>query len=85
MQVRETPKSTSINYFTVASPMVGTVSCAPASNEPSFVRLYGIDQPKQTLCIIEEVKPMNEIEPKVNGKFVEILVQDHDVVDCGQV
>lgn len=85
MQLREITKSTSVNYFTVASPMVGTLSRAPAPNEPSFVRLYDIVQPKQTVCIVEEVNPMNEIESKANRKVVEILLQDGDVVDCGQV
>lgn len=84
LELKETTKSRSDNYFTIVSPMVGTFYCAPAPNEPPFIRLYDIVQPKQTVCIIEAMKLMNEIESEVNGEVVEILVQDGDVVDCGQ-
>ena len=39
---------------------------------------------KQTVCIIEAMKLMNEIESEVNGYIAEILVEDGDIVDCGQ-
>lgn len=71
-------------YSTIVSPMVGTFYRSPAPAEPSFIDLYDIVQQKQTVCIIEAMKLMNEIEAEVNGEIVEILVQDGDIVDCGQ-
>ncbi|CCP38143.1 acetyl-CoA carboxylase biotin carboxyl carrier protein (plastid) [Chondrus crispus] len=71
-------------YSTIVSPMVGTFYRSPAPGEPSFIDLYDIVQQKQTVCIIEAMKLMNEIEAEVNGEIVEILVQDGDIVDCGQ-
>lgn len=71
-------------YSTIVSPMVGTFYRSPAPGESSFIDLYDIVQQKQTVCIIEAMKLMNEIEAEVNGEIVEILVQDGDIVDCGQ-
>lgn len=82
-----TNKSTSKEletYSTIISPMVGTFYRSPAPNEPSFVKQYDIVQKKQTVCIIEAMKLMNEIEAEVDGEIVEILVKDGDIVDCGQ-
>nr|YP_010904301.1 acetyl-CoA carboxylase, biotin carboxyl carrier protein [Catenella fusiformis]WCH57552.1 acetyl-CoA carboxylase, biotin carboxyl carrier protein [Catenella fusiformis] len=84
LQIRDTTINTSNNYFTIVSPMVGTFYCAPGPNEPPFIKLYDVVQPKQTVCIIEAMKLMNEIESEVNGEIVEILVQDGDIIDCGQ-
>nr|YP_009511285.1 acetyl-CoA carboxylase, biotin carboxyl carrier protein [Gracilariopsis longissima]AXI97162.1 acetyl-CoA carboxylase, biotin carboxyl carrier protein [Gracilariopsis longissima] len=74
----------SISYSTIISPMVGTFYRSPAPNEPPFIEKYDIVDKKQTVCIIEAMKLMNEIEAEVNGKVVEILVQDGEIVDCGQ-
>nr|QOS04586.1 acetyl-CoA carboxylase biotin carboxyl carrier protein [Sarcopeltis skottsbergii] len=71
-------------YSTIVSPMVGTFYRSPAPGEPLFIDLYDIVQQKQIVCIIEAMKLMNEIEAEVNGEIVEILVQDGDIVDCGQ-
>ena len=72
------------SYSTIISPMVGTFYRSPAPNEPPFIELYDIVQKKQTVCIIEAMKLMNEIEAEINGEIVEILVQDGDIIDCGQ-
>jgi acetyl-CoA carboxylase biotin carboxyl carrier protein len=72
------------NYFTIVSPMVGTFYRSPAPNEPYFIELYDQVEKHQTVCIIEAMKLMNEIEAEINGNIVEILVQDGDIVDCGQ-
>nr|YP_009395819.1 acetyl-CoA carboxylase biotin carboxyl carrier protein [Herposiphonia versicolor]ARW64799.1 acetyl-CoA carboxylase biotin carboxyl carrier protein [Herposiphonia versicolor] len=71
-------------YSTIISPMVGTFYNSPAPNEPSFIEIGDIVKPKQTVCIIEAMKLMNEIESEVNGEIVEILVKNGDIVDCGQ-
>ena len=74
----------SITYSTIVSPMVGTFYRSPAPNEAAFVEINTIVKNKQTVCIIEAMKLMNEIESEVQGEIVEILVQDGDIVDCGQ-
>nr|QJH88312.1 accB [Pterocladia lucida] len=81
-------QSTSTNeseiYSTIVSPMVGTFYRSPAPNEPAFIEKYEMVEKKQIVCIIEAMKLMNEIEAEVKGEIVEILVQDGDIVDCGQ-
>ena len=72
------------NYSTVVSPMVGTFYRAPGPNEPAFIQKNDLVEKKQTVCIIEAMKLMNEIEAEVNGEVVDILVKDGDIVDCGQ-
>lgn len=71
-------------YSTIISPMVGTFYRSPAPNEPVFIEKNDIVQKKQTVCIIEAMKLMNEIEAEISGEIVEILVSDGDIVDCGQ-
>nr|YP_009510876.1 acetyl-CoA carboxylase, biotin carboxyl carrier protein [Gracilaria gracilis]AXI96549.1 acetyl-CoA carboxylase, biotin carboxyl carrier protein [Gracilaria gracilis] len=72
------------SYSTIVSPMVGTFYRSPAPNETPFIEKNDIVNKKQTVCIIEAMKLMNEIEAEVNGKIVEILVKDGEIVDCGQ-
>nr|QCI07524.1 acetyl-CoA carboxylase, biotin carboxyl carrier protein [Malaconema sp.] len=64
--------------------MVGTFYRSPAPNEPVFIEQNDIVKKQQIVCIIEAMKLMNEIESEVNGKIIEILVKDGDIVDCGQ-
>lgn len=71
-------------YSTIVSPMVGTFYQSPAPNEPAFIDIGEIVKPKQTVCIIEAMKLMNEIESEINGEIVDILVKNGDIVDCGQ-
>nr|YP_009391269.1 acetyl-CoA carboxylase biotin carboxyl carrier protein [Dipterocladia arabiensis]ARW59413.1 acetyl-CoA carboxylase biotin carboxyl carrier protein [Dipterocladia arabiensis] len=71
-------------YSTIISPMVGTFYRSPAPNEPAFIEKNDIVQKKQTVCIIEAMKLMNEIESEVHGEIIDILVNDGDIVDCGQ-
>nr|YP_009774055.1 acetyl-CoA carboxylase biotin carboxyl carrier protein [Caulacanthus okamurae]QIZ74672.1 acetyl-CoA carboxylase biotin carboxyl carrier protein [Caulacanthus okamurae] len=81
---QEIKNTISDSYFTIVSPMVGTFYCSPAPNEPPFIKLYDNVQKQQTVCIIEAMKLMNEIESEVSGEIVEILVKDGDIIDCGQ-
>lgn len=71
-------------YFTIVSPMIGTFYRSPAPNEAPFIEINDIVKINQTVCIIEAMKLMNEIESEVNGHIAEILVEDGDIVDCGQ-
>ena len=72
------------NTFIVKSPMVGTFYRASGPDSPPFVNIGDIVQKGQTLCIIEAMKIMNEIECELAGEVVEILVNDEDTVEYGQ-
>jgi len=71
-------------YSTIISPMVGTFYQSPAPNESPFIKKGDYVDKKQIVCIIEAMKLMNEIEAEVTGEIVDILVNDGDIVDCGQ-
>lgn len=71
-------------YLTIVSPMVGTFYRSPGPGEPPFIQVLDYVTFNQTVCIIEAMKLMNEIEAEVTGEIVEILVEDGDIVDCGQ-
>lgn len=71
-------------YATIISPMVGTFYHSPAPGEKIFVRVGDEVRLNQTVCIIEAMKLMNEIEAEIEGEIIEILVKDGDIVDCGQ-
>jgi len=68
----------------VASPFVGTFYRTPAPDQPSFVEVGSVVKKGQTLCIIEAMKLMNEIEADEAGKVAEILVENGQPVEFGQ-
>lgn len=69
----------------VVAPMVGTFYLAPAPNTPNFVEPGDTVRVGQSICIIEAMKLMNVIESEVGGKVVEILVQNAEPIEFGQV
>lgn len=69
---------------TVISPMVGTFYRSPAPSEPPFVEAGDRIYVGQTVCIIEAMKLMNEIEAEVSGQIIEVLVQNGEPVEYGQ-
>ncbi len=69
----------------ITSPMVGTFYRAPAPDEPPFVDNGERIAKGQTVCIIEAMKLMNEIEAEVSGQVVDILVENAEPVEYGQV
>ncbi len=68
----------------VPSPMVGTFYRAPAPGEATFVEVGDRVRSDQTVCIIEAMKLMNEIEAEVSGQVMEILVENGEAVEYGQ-
>ena len=68
----------------VLSPMVGTYYEAPAPGSPNFVKIGDQVQAGSTLCIIEAMKMMNQIEADIAGKVVGILAKNGDPVEFGQ-
>ena len=69
----------------VASPMVGTFYRASAPGEEPFVEVGNNVKVGQTICIVEAMKLMNEIESEFNAEIVEILVENGTPVEFGQV
>jgi acetyl-CoA carboxylase biotin carboxyl carrier protein len=69
----------------ITSPMVGTFYRSPSPDDAPFVDTGDRIQAGQTVCIIEAKKLMNEIEAEISGEIVEILVQNAQPVEYGQV
>ena len=69
----------------INSPMVGTFYRAAAPGEDPFVDLGSKINIGQTICILEAMKLMNEIESEFNAEIVEILVENGTPVEFGQV
>jgi acetyl-CoA carboxylase biotin carboxyl carrier protein len=72
------------NLITITSPMVGTYYGAVSPDSPSFVKVGDNINGGDTLCIIEAMKLMNEIESEFNGIIKTVLVKDGDMVEYGQ-
>jgi len=66
------------------SPMVGTFYRAPSPGAPPFVEIGQSVSKGQTLCIIEAMKLLNEIESDVSGTVKAILVENGQPVEYGQ-
>lgn len=71
-------------WVEITSPMVGTFYRAPAPGEDPFVAVGDRVSNGQTVCIIEAMKLMNEIEAEVSGEIVKIAVEDGQPVEFGQ-
>ncbi len=69
---------------TVTSPMVGTYYSASAPGAKPFVEIGTEIKVGQTLCIIEAMKMMNQIESDKAGKVTAILAKNGDPVEFGQ-
>lgn len=72
------------DFVWVSSPFVGTFYRAPSPDAPTFCEVGSTIKPGQTLCIIEAMKLMNEIEADVAGTIVEVLVENGKSVEFGQ-
>ncbi|PKA41034.1 acetyl-CoA carboxylase biotin carboxyl carrier protein [Rhizobium sullae] len=70
---------------TVNAPMVGTVYMAPAPGARAFIEVGATVKEGQTLLIIEAMKTMNQIPSPKSGKVTEILVEDGQPVEYGQL
>jgi acetyl-CoA carboxylase biotin carboxyl carrier protein len=68
----------------ITSPMVGTFYRSPAPDADPFVEVGDVVEVGQTVCIIEAMKLMNEIEAETKGRVVKILVENAQPVEFGQ-
>src|ERR1700733_10298611 len=68
----------------VTSPFVGTFYRSPSPDAPMFVEVGSVVRSGQTLCIVEAMKLMNEIEADCSGTVIEIFAQNGKAVEFGQ-
>lgn len=73
-----------ISGKTVEAPIVGTFYRAPSPDDDPFVSVGDQVEEGQTVCIVEAMKIMNEIESEVSGEIKKILVEDGDAVEFEQ-
>jgi len=78
------PSSEPIQGKTIFSPMVGTFFRASSPDAPSFVQVGDTVSLGTTLCIVEAMKLMNEIESDVSGTIVKVLVENGKPVEYNQ-
>ena len=81
----EVPREFPPGAFLVRAPMVGTFYRAPAPDKPPFVEVGQAVEPDTTLCIIEVMKLMNSIAAGTAGKVLEIVVENGEAVEYGEV
>ena len=79
----ETPVPHPVNL--VKSPIVGTFFRSPSPNSPPFVEVGDRIHKGQTLCIIEAMKVMNEIESDTDGEILEIGAANGQPVEFGEI
>ncbi|KYC64087.1 MAG: acetyl-CoA carboxylase biotin carboxyl carrier protein [Weizmannia coagulans] len=72
------------NLHKIVSPMVGTFYQAGSPEEEPYVQIGSKVSPNTVVCMIEAMKLFNEIEAEVEGKIVDILVKDGQLVEFGQ-
>ena len=73
------------NDIEIKSPMVGTFYSRPEPGVEPYVRPGSRITPGKTLCIIEAMKIMNPVDSEVSGVIVEVLVEDAQPIEFGQV
>jgi acetyl-CoA carboxylase biotin carboxyl carrier protein len=78
------PAAEPLELSVVTSPIVGTFYRSPDPSSPSFVEVGQRVKKGQTLCIIEAMKLMNEIESEYEGEIVKVYVENGQPVQYGE-
>lgn len=76
--------SSNSNYKEIKSPFVGTFYISPSPGADPFVQVGKKIKKGDTLCIVEAMKLMNEIESEVDGEITEVLVENEQPVEFNQ-
>ena len=71
-------------YRHITAPMVGTFYAASAPDADAYVEIGDIVDEEAVICIVEAMKVMNEIKAEMQGKIVEVLVNNGEPVEYGQ-
>ena len=79
------PAEAALNLIPIKSPMVGTFYRSPSADADPYVEMNTRVDVGQTVCIVEAMKLMNEIESDVRGRIARILVDNAQPVEFGQV
>jgi len=89
-EVEEQPESSKFtikegdNRHIVRSPLVGTFYRSPSPGAPPFIEAGDMVKRGQTLCIVEAMKLMNEVEAEVDGKIASIFIENAQPVEYGE-
>lgn len=81
---RLAPPAIDKQWVEIKSPMVGTFYRSPAPDEPAFASIGDRIRVGQTVCIIEAMKLMNEIEAESAGQVMKVLVENGQPIEFGQ-
>lgn len=81
---QESKVSSDQGVHVISSPFVGTFYSSPSPGKPAYVQVGDKVSKGQTLCILEAMKIMNEIESDVSGEIVEICTQNESLCEFGQ-
>jgi acetyl-CoA carboxylase biotin carboxyl carrier protein len=73
-----------VNSLKIVSPMVGTFYASQSPDKPAFVKVGDKVKKGQTVCIIEAMKLMNEIESEHDGEIIKVMVNNEQMVEFGQ-
>ncbi len=73
------------NIKEITSPMVGTFYRSPSPDAVPYVEVGSSIKNGTALCIVEAMKLMNEVKSEISGKIIEILVENAQPVEFGQV
>ncbi|HEU5217856.1 MAG TPA: acetyl-CoA carboxylase biotin carboxyl carrier protein [Gemmatimonadales bacterium] len=79
------PAAPAVSLKEIKSPMVGTYYASPEPGADPYLKVGARVSPGQTVCIIEAMKIMNEIEAEFGGVIREVSVEDAQPVEFGQV
>jgi acetyl-CoA carboxylase biotin carboxyl carrier protein len=79
------PAAPAVSLKEIKSPMVGTYYASPEPGADPYLKVGARVSPGQTVCIIEAMKIMNEIEAEFGGVIREVCVEDAQPVEFGQV
>jgi acetyl-CoA carboxylase biotin carboxyl carrier protein len=80
---KEPEKSSDVGFIYITSPFVGTFFRSPTPGEPPYVEVGQKVSAGQTLCIVEAMKLMNEIESEYGGTIAEVLADNGKPVEYG--
>ncbi|MFJ0393177.1 biotin/lipoyl-containing protein [Bordetella bronchiseptica] len=79
------PAAARQDLLSITAPMIGRFYAKPSPNDPAFVALGSQVGPDDSVCILEVMKLFNTVKAGVAGEIVEILVQEGDMVEEGDV
>ena len=78
------PAALADNFYIIKSPIVGTFYAGPNPEAGPFVKVGDLVEAGRTVCIVEAMKLMNEIEADISGEVVQILVENGQPVEYGE-